>query len=111
MKRTRLIALAAMAATLAATQLASGAAPGSKQTCRGLSVTITENRKGDPIGAGKDVVLGTNHRDVVNLAGGNDKFYGDDGNDVACAGPGEDLLLGADDEDGVMKTARNPVRA
>jgi len=58
MRRTRLIALAALAAT-AVTQLASGAAPGSKQTCRGLSVTITENRKGDPIGPGKDATVAT----------------------------------------------------
>ncbi|HET6830593.1 MAG TPA: hypothetical protein VFH44_04500 [Solirubrobacterales bacterium] len=99
MRRTSLTVIAALGLALLAAQLAPGAGAGGKRTCRGLAVTITKNERGERIGGGKDVVIGSNRRDVVNLAGGNDKFYGGGGDDVACAGPGEDLLLGADDDD------------
>ena len=83
-----------------ATQAWAGTAPAAKQDrCHGVAVTITENKKGDPLSNHDDLVLGTNHRDVVNLLGGDDRIYGDDGNDLVCGGQGEDLLLGGDDDD------------
>jgi len=102
MRRTTAIAIGTLTLALLCTGLATGAGSAGKGMCRGKAVTITEDRKGDPIGPGKDVVLGTRGRDVVNLAGGDDKFYGDAGNDIACAGPGEDLLLGGDDDDAMF---------
>ena len=74
MRRTTAIAIGTLTLALLCTQLATGAGSAGKGTCRGKAVTITEDRNGDPSGPGKDVVLGTRGRDVVNIAGGDDMF-------------------------------------
>ena len=51
----------------------SNGAQGSPDKCRGVTVTVTENNRGDPIGPGKDLVTTGNGRDVINLGAGNDK--------------------------------------
>ena len=81
-----------------ASQACRAAPKANLDTCQGRGHDHQE-QEGRSLSNGKDVVLGTNKRDVVNLGGGDDKIYGDDGNDLVCGGPGEDLLLGADDED------------
>jgi hypothetical protein len=59
MRRTTAIAIGTLTLALLCTGLATGAGSAGKGMCRGKAVTITEDRKGDPIGPGKDVVLGT----------------------------------------------------
>ncbi len=98
---TRIVSVATLAALLATQALAAAGSsvPRSGARCHGVPVTITENKKGDPLSNRDDVVIGTRKRDVVNLLGGNDKIYGDRGDDLICGGSGRDLLLGGPGDD------------
>jgi hypothetical protein len=49
--------------------------------------------------AGDDLLLGTDHSDVISAGGGADIVYGYDGADVICGGAGHDELVGLKHDD------------
>jgi parallel beta-helix repeat protein len=61
--------------------------PKDRSRCFGLKPT----RSGT---ARSETIRGTNHRDVIQAGGGNDRILGRGGNDVICAGSGNDVVLG-----------------
>ncbi|MGY2003025.1 ExeM/NucH family extracellular endonuclease [Blastococcus sp. SYSU DS1024] len=63
-----------------------------EERCQGLLPTIRGT-------AGKDVLSGTNGRDVIMGLGGNDKIRGRNGDDVICGGAGDDRIAGENGED------------
>ncbi len=64
-------------------------------TCGGVPATIVGTN-------GKDDLIGTPLRDVVNLLGGNDSFDGGLGDDIVCGGSGKDRLAGGAGNDRIF---------
>jgi Ca2+-binding RTX toxin-like protein len=69
-------------------------------TCGGLPATIVGTN-------GKDNMIGTPLRDVVNLLGGSDTFDGGLGDDIICGGGGKDRLSGGAGNDRVYGDSGN----
>src|SRR5437588_7923916 len=87
-RKTSLVAVVALLATLAWQGPASAATP----TCRGLVPTIMGT-------AGDDTITGTPGADVIMGRFGNDTIDGGGGDDVICGGPGEDKISGGEGND------------
>ena len=60
--------------------------------CLGLHVTMNG-------GSGPNVLIGTNHRDVIHGRRGDDTILGLSGDDYVCGGRGSDTINGGDDSD------------